>query len=68
MERVFIKPLEGRHPVYPHSSRQLPPEGAHVNLDVYWSRRIKDRDVEITDPPKRAKRATNAREGGNRAD
>jgi hypothetical protein len=72
MKRAFVKPLDGRKPVYPRSSRLLPVEGAVVNVDdVYWQRRLL-RDVEITDPPKasagRAKRATPARERGNRAD
>ena len=72
MKRVFVKPLDGRQPVYPRSRRRLPREGAEVHLDVYWLRRVRDGDVEITDPPrppaKRAKRSSSEREGGHRAD
>lgn len=65
--RVYIKPKNDKRPVYPRSSRLLPVEGAEVELSIYWQRRLKDGDVEVTNPPKpraeRAKRGTSAREG-----
>lgn len=52
MGRKFVKPANGKRPVYPRTSRQLPLEGAWVNFDLYWLRREKDGSVEFSNPPK----------------
>ena len=52
MRREFVKPANGKRPVYPRSQRRLPPEGAWVNFDLYWLRRVKEGAAEISNPPK----------------
>ena len=70
MRREFVKPINGKRPVYPRTQRQLPLEGAWVNFDLdshYWARRQKAGDIEITNPPKapseRGKRGKSAQGG-----
>ena len=52
MKRVFIKPCEGRRPVFCRSSNPVPLEGVEVNLDTYWIHRERDGDITISEPQK----------------
>jgi len=68
MRRIFIKPTEGKRPVFPSSARPVPLEGCEVNASIYWIRRAADGDLTISDPakakPARAKRGAAATEEG----
>lgn len=66
MKRVFIKPCEGRRPVFCRTSIPLSDEGAEVNLDTYWIRRERDGDITISEPRK-AKASSARKPRGNTA-
>lgn len=51
MARITVIPAEGRLVRNPATRKNLPPEGAQVNLDTYWIRRIEDGDVTSPDYP-----------------
>lgn len=44
MEKVFIKPCEGRIVIHPKTGRDIPNEGCYVELDNHIERRIVDGD------------------------
>jgi hypothetical protein len=50
-KQVFVKPAEGRAVRDPVTYRLLKDEGETKPLDQYWQRRIRDADVEVSDPP-----------------
>ncbi len=68
MRRIFIKPIDGRRPVFPSSRRPVPEKGIEVNTSIYWDRRAADGDLTISDPkpakPARATRSAGAAEEG----
>lgn len=51
--RTFVRPAEDGLQVWNHETRQpLPPTGAWVPLDHYWSRLLLiDRAVVVAEPP-----------------
>jgi len=51
MTRIFVKPVEGRRVKDPRTRELLRDLGAWVPKDSYWTRRIKDGDVTVTDGP-----------------
>lgn len=46
MKKVLIKPVEGRRVIIPLRNKLLT-EQMLVNLDKFWSRRLKQGDVEL---------------------
>lgn len=51
MKQQFLKPKAGLKVRDPKGGH-LPEEGAFVPVSPYWTRRLNDRDVEKSDPPK----------------
>lgn len=49
MEKVFIKPCEGRVVIHPKTGKDIPPEGCFVELDAHLERRIADGDCAIVE-------------------
>ena len=48
---IYVKPAAGRLVREPVSKRPLPEKGAWVAKNAFWTRRIKDGDVSVTQPP-----------------
>lgn len=52
MDKIFIKPASDKVKVRdPRSGIALKAEGESKPNDVYWQRRLKDKDVVETTPP-----------------
>lgn len=51
MERIFIKPAEGRLVRDPLNKTYLPADGADVAVSTYWLRRLKSGEVLEVKPP-----------------
>lgn len=51
----YIKPGEGLVVRQPHNGRPLPAEGAEVEWNRYWMRRMADGSVVKATPPKQPK-------------
>lgn len=49
MSLIRVRPAAGRIVVDPATYRPLPPDGAVVALDTYWSRRLRDGDCVCID-------------------
>ena len=45
---AFEAPLDVLHP---HTRQPIPREGMDVPEDIYWMRRLRDKDVVLADPP-----------------
>ncbi|NKB37858.1 MAG: DUF2635 domain-containing protein [Gammaproteobacteria bacterium] len=57
---TFLKPTNDTVcPRDPQTLRRLAPEGEEKILNTFWRRRLKDGDVEIAKPPKKAKKEGN---------
>lgn len=56
MNKIYIKPAPGLKVRTPQGDF-LPEEGATVERNSFWVRRIKDHDVVETEPPKTKKPA-----------
>lgn len=55
MNKVLIQPARGLLVPNPQNNfKPLPPEGAEVELDRYWKRRLADGDVSQVKPPSKA--------------
>lgn len=60
---ITIKPAPGLRVLDPTTMQPLPPEGAQVEKNTHWIRRIKEGDVTLVTPPKpNAKVASAAKE------
>ena len=59
MTTLFLKPKNGARVLDPDQRppRPLPETGTRVNDNLYWRRRISEGVVEISNPPKPAKKA-----------
>jgi len=44
MEKIFVKPVEGKRCKDPRSNLVLPERGKHVPKNSYWLRRVSDGD------------------------
>jgi len=51
MERIFVKPVEGRRCKDPENYELLPVRGKSVVKNSYWLRRVKDGDCIVADRP-----------------
>jgi hypothetical protein len=55
MGKMFVKPAPGLKVRLPDNPRAfLPDEGAEVERDSFWMRRLFDADVVIADAPKKS--------------
>jgi hypothetical protein len=54
MELVRVVALKGRQVFDPQTLRELPEEGADVQLNAYWQRRLLDGDIKVVPFPKSA--------------
>jgi len=46
----YVRPVKGMRVPYPHTGKILPEEGALVNFDSFWRRRLmKDKSIEVFD-------------------
>ena len=52
MTRITVYPAEGRKTPDPEAGDYLPPEGRSVPRNVYWLRRLRDKDVTEQAPNK----------------
>jgi hypothetical protein len=49
---MFVKPAQGLVVRDPDLKDLLPAEGRHVSDDsMFWHRRLRDKDVELAEPP-----------------
>lgn len=48
---MFVKPNQGRKVRDPDTKGFLPEEGAQVPPSLYWTRRLRDKDVVECEPP-----------------
>ena len=48
---MYVIPTKGFTVRDPITKRTLPPEGAEVPDNVFWRRRLRDRDVAVGEPP-----------------
>lgn len=65
MKRIYLIPVAPRV-VHPLSTRPLPPEGAWVESNSYWTRRLADGAVRESSPP--TSTATKAQPGDKHGD
>ena len=49
---MFVRAAEGRRVRHPDSLALLRPEGEQVPDTEYWFRRLREGDIEMTEPPK----------------
>jgi len=63
-EKLFVVPArEGLLvPIPGRTRRHLPPEGAEVTRDAYWSRRIADGEVRVVTKATKAAKLSSAKE------
>lgn len=59
MSKVFLKPNEGIKVRDPHTGNYLPEDGAEVELNTYWQRRLNDGDIVEVKPEKKTKSKDN---------
>ena len=50
--KLFLKPKEGLIVMDPDRKDTLPPKGREVESSVYWWRRLRDGDVDLSDKRK----------------
>jgi hypothetical protein len=50
--KVIVIPMDEKTVRDPASMEPLPPEGRLVDNNSYWQRRVKDKDVTMTLPPR----------------
>ena len=66
MDRILVKPVDGRICKDPITYVALPAEGRRVPKNAYWLRRLKDGDCALhtvaATKPKRARRKTKTEE------
>lgn len=55
MDRVQLRPAEGRRVRIPESGELLPAEGMEVEMTMYWQRRLADGDAEPVPAKRTAK-------------
>lgn len=70
VERIYVKPLPGKRVTDPVKWEPIPGAGCWVNKSPFWLRRLKDKDVEFTEPPmaivKNTSSKKSSKEGGKK--
>lgn len=52
-KRIYVKPLEGLLVRNPKNKNPIPADGAWIDTNSFWNRRIRDGSLIITDPPEK---------------
>ncbi len=53
-ETIYVKPREGLR-IRQENGKPLPEDGAHVPLNSFWRRRLRDQDVVAAQAPRKPK-------------
>lgn len=53
MDKIFVKPKRKELIVMKPNGQRLKAEGEYVEAQVYWQRRINDKEVEVANPKKK---------------
>ncbi|WP_233869243.1 DUF2635 domain-containing protein [Paraburkholderia adhaesiva] len=60
MNRILVKPKPGRVVWLPDGSGRLPEAGKTVTRNGYWTRRERDGDIDVSEPPAQTQPAAKA--------